>query len=151
MTLPYPNSPDKDENIAASISRIEQNLEYLDGVVSLTSFYVKYFTQALDTNDDVSISGVGFQPTAVILFSIETTGNSSSWGMGDDSLNVGHTRQEYDGDTNGDDLRIGYLQQTIVKYTRVVLKEFTADGCTLTLSAGNSPTGNGIFMAVFMR
>lgn len=82
MTLPYPNSPDKDENIGQSITRIEQNLEYLDGQITTTQFKMVYKLYDMGTtNGATDITGVGFKPTAIVCFATETNNDSQSWGV----------------------------------------------------------------------
>ena len=157
MALPFPDSPVKGENIATSISRIEQNLEYLDGQVSLTSFYVKYLTsEALDQNGTIQVRGIGFQPTACIVFASESTGNSVSWGMCDsdssgDPDNQACNYETYDGTVASINAQVFYLSQASGVSTRAAVGDFVSDGLDLTWVAAGSPSGNALLNIICLK
>ena len=154
MTLPFPNSPVKNENIATSISRIEQNLEYLDGEITTTTFKTIYDTQNMSTlaagANTVNITGVGFQPTAYILFAVETTGDSMSWGMGDGTTEAS-IRRTYAGDSAISTSDSGFLQQALNDRLDIEFSSFDTDGATFTYRKTNSPISLVLAMFLFMK
>jgi len=154
MTLPFPNSPVKSENIATSISRIEQNLEYLDGQVSLSSLkYVQSsfnMTTLLDGANTLNVTGAGFTPTACIIFASEATGDSQSWGFAD-AAGEGSTRRDYAGAIAASTTQCGYLQQSATNVVTIALDSFTADGADFTLTKTNSPTSAAFIIILFIK
>jgi hypothetical protein len=84
MTLPYPDSPVVTENIATSISRIKDNLAYLD-TLGLTGVGGSKIVVSAACNLSLKtgvqdIVGLGFQPKAMMIFATHTGKNTYSYG-----------------------------------------------------------------------
>jgi hypothetical protein len=139
MTLPYPNSPDMGENIATSISRIEQNLEYLDGILVTSSFKLIYKAYDMSTTTGaVNITGVGFEPSAAIIFASETTGDSISFGVCDPDSASMCTYKDYSGAAGASDTNCLYLLQSAGNSQAAVFTSWDSDGMTLTFTETGS-------------
>ena len=139
MTLPYPSSPEISENIADSISRIEQNLEYLDGQIT-TATTKQVLKQSVDmtTNGLTTITGAGFTPTSVIVMACETTGKSQSWGMATSSTSRGCTYKTYARVAGSDTSLVLYLLQSAGASSSADLSSFNSDGAVFDFTAGGA-------------
>jgi hypothetical protein len=151
MTLPFPNSPAITEGIATSIDRIEQNLEYLDDafVTSTMKLVQKTYDMAV-TSGAVAITGVGFQPTAIIAIAGENTGDSQSWGFSDptpDAMSIFRRYDEGSGHSTGN---MVYLLQADGKSQVAAVTSYDSDGATLTWTKTGAPTGNMVITFLFM-
>lgn len=157
MTLPYPDSPDVDENIGASISRIEQNLEYLDGVIAQTSFkHVTSLSVEMATRTGAFVvAGAGFQPTAMILHANELTGNSFCWGVATEiSSSVDCANLNIDSSYGGghSSTAVLILSQTSANTLSASVASFFSNGVIMNFTKSGAPTGEVMNMTyVFMR
>lgn len=122
----------------------------LDPTTRLAS-KVKAFTRDMAAaSGDVSYTGVGFQPSAIIAFSNWTT--ARSWGMVD-SAKV-HAVIDYfvDGGTTTDNINlIGLASAGESNYQIALVKSFDADGFTLTWTKLGSPTGTADIKFICFR
>lgn len=91
MTLPYPTSPVKSENIAESIERISANLVYLDGTRSNVS-------SGIITRVDNAVAGdveegLTFDPSLVIFdyIYLDTASRCNGHGWSDGTTNTSVT------------------------------------------------------------
>lgn len=152
MTLPYPNSPDKDENIGQSITRIEQNLEYLDGQLRTTTIKHVVKTYSMDTVGDAggvqNVSGVGFTPTAVTVYAVETTGDSYSMGCNTDS-NDACVYRDYGGNVGSSSTVCAYLLQDSGDSQECVLTSYNSDGASFTWTETGACTGSNNLQVLF--
>ena len=83
MTLPQPNKPVIEDRIDSILSDILENENYLDSTLTkhkVVSFSINWATEGLGAVSK-SVTGVGFQPSTVILFSSNATYACWSWGM----------------------------------------------------------------------
>lgn len=98
---------------------------------------------------NVSYTGVGFQPTSIIVFYYITDTKTSGWGMVDSSKNTGQFRMVGDtGNYRGNNDSAGGGGFFIFASTGAAdvdqyagLSSFDSDGFTLTWSKRGSPTG----------
>lgn len=147
MTLPYPDSPDVDENIGASISRIEQNLEYLDGQIG-TGAVKMIISASCDASRTgvVDVTGVGFTPKALVVHATEDGGNAQSWGMGCKTSTTNSASCActwFDGGGGGlSSLNCVEFYQTSGSVAFASISLFLSDGVRMNWSKTNTPSGN---------
>jgi len=150
MTLPFPSSPVLGENIATSIDRIEQNLEYLDD--ALTTSTMKLINKTYDmatTAGAVAITGVGFTPASIVVFAMEYLGEAHSWGASDATSNM-CTYSDYSVASGSSSTKLLYLLQAAGDSQEAVLTSYDSDGATLTFTKTGTPTGNMALILLFM-
>lgn len=145
MTLPYPSSPDKAENIGDSISRIEQNLEYLDGNIGLIAFKQVVSTSiemsTARASSTVNVAGVGFTPTGLMVWANEETGKSFSFGAATSNTLEGCSFVKYNSSVGVDSTLLYYLEQAAGASMEAVLQGFHSDGAYLELTRTGAPVG----------
>jgi hypothetical protein len=84
MALPFPDSPSLDENIATSIDRIEQNLEWLDDNLTTGTSKLHTTTRLLNAaSGDVNYAVSGITAKSIIVFALHST-DVVSWGFIDE-------------------------------------------------------------------
>lgn len=156
MTLPYPDSPEVTENIGASISRIKDNLEYLDGligsgnvkaIISTPSLVSKISTQA--------ITGVGFKPKSMMVFANTYTQNNFSWGAATQystctSIDCNCVIQSEQFSGTASNTRFARIYHDASTYVEGSVKSFDSDGATVNWSQNGSVAGGvGYIMYIF--
>ena len=154
MTLPYPDSPAVSENIADSISRIEQNIEYLDGQIADTSFaqVVLASVEMSTAWATVNVAGAGFTPTAVMAWGIDETGESMTWGMATSTAATGCVYKTYAGTAGSDASLLLYLLQASGASQQAELQSFHSDGAYIEFTKTGSPVGKVMTINyIFMR
>lgn len=92
---------------------------------------------------DVSYTGVGFTPTAIIcMANIDNSGVTAYWSMGVSDSSVAEYGMEYaDDERNFQRANIAYIQPSLGNAQTAVVKTYDADGFTLTWTKTGSPTG----------
>lgn len=76
MALPNPDRPTINTTIETIVEDIQENSAYLD--VQSLSFCVKVLKRTvLEGNGDIAVTGVGFEPRAIICMAIGAYGESS--------------------------------------------------------------------------
>jgi hypothetical protein len=154
MTLPYPDSPEIDENIGTSIPRIKDNLEYLDSLIG--SGNVKTI---VSTNVEMStkfgteiITGVGFQPRAMLTFGSYIGSHMNSWG-GATEASAGTSSVSIDCHCVGQNetyagvaSSLSFLQiyQTADTYIAGSVSNFNSDGAVLNWTKGGTPVSTAV-------
>ena len=103
MTLPYPSSPNLNENIADSIDRIEQNLEYLDDNLVTGTSKLHTATRAMaGVTGNVDYTVADITAKSIIVFAVEPAGDLSSWGFIDEDGLEYCVYLDYDGNYASD-------------------------------------------------
>jgi hypothetical protein len=153
---PYPaSSPDNAANLAEEIQQLRYMIAqitgnsywYQDATGSITSILamprVKIGSFTRDTSlasGDVSYTGIGFTPTAIMFMSYES---AQYFGTGFDD---GTTHAQVFSN-NGTMSRAAassiFFGDSGSNYSSAFIKSFDADGFTLTYSKTGSPTGTG--------
>jgi len=83
MTLPNTGKPIIEDQVKSILDDIMENEDYLDSTLKkhkVVSFSINWATEGLGAVTK-SVTGVGFQPSTVILFSSNATYACCSWGM----------------------------------------------------------------------
>lgn len=145
MTLPYPDSPDVDENIATSIERVKDNLEYLDGSATALISSKTVLSTGINMatrSGAVAVSGVGFQPSAVIIYCCDRSANSASWGFATSATSMSCMYQDYISDIHTSATEILHLDQDVGKSQGAVLTSYGVDGATFTWTKTGLPVGS---------
>jgi len=148
MTLPFPDSPNTDENIADSITRIEQNLEYLDSGFSANTKVVYYTADMTTDLGTVAYTGAGVTPKMVIIMARSTS--SSSWGVIDENGDEMVMYIPYTDLSATDTAKAVYLEQASGASQTAVVSALTADGVNLTWTKTGSPTGTANIIMFYL-
>lgn len=98
---------------------------------------------------DVSYTGVGFKPSAIILFAQIDGGILSSWGMWQGSMSNDRCSSLIYTNASAGKANIAWIQSGASDYQAADMKSADADGCTLTWTKGGSP-GVGTINLFFM-
>lgn len=156
MTLPYPDSPEITENIGTSISRIKDNLEYLDGLIGSGNIKTIMSTANVALKSGVqTITGVGFKPKAMMTFASYANAHMYSWGGATqystctsiDCSCVGQ-RENYAGIFS--QLNFARLYQSSDIYIEGSVQSFDNDGATVNWNQhGTVASGTGYLMYIF--
>jgi len=151
MTLPQPDKPDIDDKFRTIISDINENLVFLDATYGVETKVITFTRDLTAASGTVGYTGVGFQPTAIILFLSEPTTGRKSWGVGDvDKTN--HTLMErYDGTLSIRTTWIGQIWTTLDDVHRAKISSYDADGFTLEWEKEDSPTGTATGIALCIK
>jgi len=98
---------------------------------------------------DIAYTGAGFQPSAILLLAAIPGG--IAWSIGfSDSAKSGQCIYQYVGSVVGQSGYLGVVYPASAAYQTVVVKSYDADGCTLTWTKVNSPTGTAYFILVYL-
>lgn len=100
---------------------------------------------------DVSYTGVGFTPKAIIFFAAFAAVDWASWGFSDGSSHISVDREadaKFYPNTPNFAFTVG---SGAGAYQKAIVKTFDADGFTLTWTKVNSPTGTGTVMYLALR
>lgn len=92
---------------------------------------------------DVSYTGIGFVPTAIICITAHS-GQGVSIGVADSAIAEVSVARDYDGNFKGPNILGGticFVQISSGNYQQAVVKTYDADGFTLTWAKTGSPTG----------
>jgi len=126
----------------------------LEGAAAHADVKVGSFTRDLSTASGTqAITGVGFEPTAVMFFAIVDTTTQTSWGMDDGTIssanmdNYGDTANTYRNDL-GHSI---WLRPNATNYSYAKITSLDSDGFTLTWVKNNSPTGTATIMYMAFR
>jgi len=129
------------------------NKKYVDDQVTLSAAR-KFSRDRTLASGDVSYTGVGFQPTSIIIFGGVDGTSVASWGMADVnknnfciSLNAS-AKIDVSGFTYS---LLVMLIDAIGTYQQAILKSYDPDGFTLTWTKGGSPTGTAYLTAICFR
>lgn len=107
-------------------------------------------THDVSVTGDQEITGVGFQPTACILFSAEDGSTEASWGLIDPSGDESCIVQKADG-TFSQAAVVQYHYTDGANYASAIYKSWDADGLTITWSKTGSPTGTQAQKFLFLK
>lgn len=101
---------------------------------------------------DVSYTGVGFTPKAIIFFTALSGGlDWGGWGFSDGTSHVSIDREadaKFYPNTSNFAFTIG---SSAGNYQKAIVKTFDADGFTLTWTKASSPTGTGVVLYLAIR
>jgi hypothetical protein len=156
MTLPYPDSPGIDENIATSITRINDNLDYLDGLIgsgNIKCILSNNVNLSTKTSTQV-ITGVGFEPKAMMVFGCMYGSYMQSWGGAtvgslSTSVDCSYVAQTYTfGGTANEYHCLGLFTSTNT-WVWASVSCFTDDGVRMNFSNINSCNGLADIMYIF--
>jgi hypothetical protein len=148
MTLPYPDSPATDENIGSSIERIKDNFNYLDGLIGSGNIkvIVSSSVELATKSGDAMITGVGFQPKAMLAIATFKNGPQNSWGCATQfstttSVNCNCISQDsgYGGVASG--LNCIEIYQTSTSYVVASVSTFNDDGGMIKWTKTLTPSG----------
>jgi hypothetical protein len=126
------------------------NFAILESRLSVPRFTLSFTRDLSLSSADLACTGVGFQPSAIILFGTVSGTGTAGWGF---TVNGGL-------DCGIDTLGGLYYPETSYLFlmrtgasdaVRVLLKTFDTDGFTLTLTKVGSPTGTAAMMALAFR
>lgn len=159
MTLPYPDSPDMDENIAASIERMRSNFGYLDGLIGSGNVQC-ILSQSCELSTKTSvqvITGVGFEPKAMLAFATYDQSHMNSWGgatVGSVSTSVDNAcviqNETYAGTGSNFYFMTLIQQNSPLKFISGEVNYFTSDGANITFTNYGSASGRvGNIMYMF--
>jgi len=107
----------------------------------LLSKVVTFDRDMTTASGDVSYTGVGFQPTAVIAFSAISSTYTRSFGIIDSGKSGLVILERTEGSMYISDNRLIQAHTAFGDYQYARVKSYDADGFTLTWTKGGSPTG----------
>jgi hypothetical protein len=140
MALPFPDSPNTDENIADSITRIEQNLEFLDANILTGTSKIHTATRAMDGGSgDVNYVISGLTAKSLIVFASEPSGDLVCWGFFDEDGTGYCVYRDYDGDYAADTSNGINLTSASGKSQTAVWKAYNDGSIDLTWTNTGSP------------
>jgi len=140
MALPFPSSPNIDENVGDSIDRIEQNLEYLDGTIT-NPFKFSVKSASFNSAGTIDVNGVGFLPKAVFVIADTNfgSGGTLSWGVIGDDLVEMCMYQKYVGTPYVSNAAFFYIEQTTGNGYEGTITSFHADGIIIEVAEFGTP------------
>lgn len=113
----------------------------MDAATRLVSKIISTTRDMTAASGDVSYTGVGFTPTALICLSnVDAGTNTHSIGVADSALAEAHLGRLANGNNYTEALLLT-AETSSNNYQTAVVKTFDADGFTLTWAKTNSPTG----------
>lgn len=159
MTIPYPDSPEIDENIAASIERMRANFNYLDGLIGSGNVQcILSQSVELSTKSGIqTIIGVGFEPKSMLAFVTYEGRHMNSWGgatVGSVSTSVDNAcvfqREDYSGSGSNTYFMTLFQINSPTTFIAGKVNHFTDDGANITFTNYNSASGKvGNIMYIF--
>jgi len=110
------------------------------------------FTRALNAgNGDVAITGVGFKPSALIVFWAGPAAYTSGMGFADASVEYCMFSYPTDNYHSWSGTSLMQIYSAAGKIDVAVLKTFDTDGFTLTWAQSGSPTGTANIAYLALR
>lgn len=141
MTLPFPDSPAMGENIADSITQIEQNLEFLDGNLTTRSSKVHTETRDMEgASGDVNYPVSDITAKGVIIIASEPDADATSWGFIDEDGLEYCVYVDYDGNFIVDTSAAVHLITSVGTAQVATWKAFNDGSLDLTWVKTGSPS-----------
>jgi hypothetical protein len=149
MTLPFPDSPNTGENIADSITWIEQNLEYLDGNLTTRSSKIDADTRLLNAaTGDVNYAVSDITAQGILIMAYHA-GDVASWGFLDEDGTGYCMYRDYNGDFAVDTSNAINITTSATISQKAVWKAYNSGSFDLTWTkagAGGATAINLIFL-----
>lgn len=159
MTLPQSDKPSTDDLVKDILSDTKENLDYLDTNIFSLKYHRAVITtldsSTISNNDTTVVTGVGFEPSTIMLFGVNLDYAHSQGIYHASSTPTQATHTYYKDDNN-----VWYLQNFIyrvgpeeygVGIIQCYVSATGSDGFTLTWSVSGTCTGVNKMVALCMR
>lgn len=155
MTLPYPDSPNADENIGESIERIKENFSSLETAIGAAQFQAivsRSVDIAARTSGVLQINDVTFQPKGMLIFANYQGQIMESWGFGSGTttsvdcgcVDIGETGYGHSSET-----KVAFLFQAASTYAAASVSTWLSNGVALKWSTNAaSPPSSAKYMDI---